>query len=205
MSDPLILKSLAGHEVERQGYVSALAKLRIEVFRDFPYLYDGTYDYEKEYLKTYTDCPESIIVLVFDGDKVVGASTGLPMEAEVEAFRKPFVEHGYDIRSVFYCGESILLKAYRGRGVYSKFFQAREGHARALGRFDWCTFCAVQRPHDHPRRPTAYLPLDRVWVKYGYVKQPELLTTFTWKDLDEQEESPKDMVFWLKPLPATTR
>ena len=204
MTDSLTLKSFASREIERQGYLPALAKLRMEVFRDFPYLYDGTYEYETKYLKTYTDCQDSIIVLVFDGNKVVGASTGLPMEAEVEAFRKPFVDHGYDPTKVFYCGESVLLKEYRGRGVYSKLFRAREAHAQALGRFDWCCFCAVQRPHDHPHRPTAYLPLDQVWTKYGYTKHPELLATFTWKDLDEQYESPKEMVFWLKPLRGTT-
>jgi len=45
-----------------------------------------------------------------------------------------------------------------------------------------------------------YLPLDRVWERYGYSRHPELLATFTWKDLDEPRESPKDMVYWLKPL-----
>ena len=27
-------------------YVDDLARLRMQVFRDFPYLYDGTYEYE---------------------------------------------------------------------------------------------------------------------------------------------------------------
>jgi GNAT superfamily N-acetyltransferase len=200
MGDSLNLKTFAGRELERQGYVSALARLRIEVFREYPYLYDGTPEYEEKYLRTYLDCTESLIVLVFDGDRVVGASTALPMDAEVEAFRRPFIAQGYDVGKVFYCGESVLLPAYRGRGIYPRFFQAREGHARSLGRFEWCSFCAVQRAPDHPRRPADYLPLDRVWERYGYTRHPELLTTFTWKDLDEPRESPKDMVYWLKPL-----
>jgi hypothetical protein len=31
-----------------QQYITELARLRIEVFRDFPYLYDGDYGYEKK-------------------------------------------------------------------------------------------------------------------------------------------------------------
>ena len=34
-------------------HISDLASLRIEVFRDFPYLYDGDFEYEKKYLQTY--------------------------------------------------------------------------------------------------------------------------------------------------------
>jgi GNAT superfamily N-acetyltransferase len=200
MGDSLILRSFAGRELELQGYVPALARLRIEVFRDFPYLYDGTLEYEQKYLRTCLDCPESLVVLAFDGDRVVGASTGLPMDAEVAAFREPFAAQGHDVGRVFYCGESLLLPAYRGRGLYARFFAAREGHARSLGRFGWCAFCAVQRAPDHPRRPAGYRPLDPVWERYGYTRHPELRATFTWKDLDEPRESPKDMVFWLKPL-----
>lgn len=141
-----------------------------------------------------------MVVLVLDGDRVVGATTGLPLDAETEEFKKPFLAHGYDPARIFYCGESVLLKEYRGRGIYPRFFAEREGHARALGRFDWCSFCCVQRPADHPRRPPDYQPLDPVWSKFGYVKHPELVTTYTWKDLDEDHESPKPMVFWLKSL-----
>jgi len=32
-------------------YIPELARLRIEVFRDFPYLYDGSLDYEKNIYK----------------------------------------------------------------------------------------------------------------------------------------------------------
>lgn len=200
MSESLTIRRLTGSDPELRAFLPDLARLRIEVFRDFPYLYDGTVEYEEKYLETYTECPESIVVLVLDGDKAVGATTGLPMDAETEEFRKPFVEVGHDPARIFYCAESVLLPAYRGRGVYPKFFAEREGHARALGRFDLCTFCCVQRPEDHPLRPADYVPLDRIWSKFGYVKHPELTTTYDWKDVDTAEETAKPMVFWLKSL-----
>jgi GNAT superfamily N-acetyltransferase len=204
MTDSISILRFTGHDPDLKCYIPALASLRIRVFRDFPYLYDGTVEYEEKYLKTYTDCAESVVVLVLDGDKVVGATTGLPMDAETPEFQKPFVENGFDPSKIFYCAESVLLPEYRGRGIYPKFFAEREGHARALGRFDLVTFCCVQRPEDHPLRPADYVPLDRIWSKFGYVKHPELATTYTWKDVDETEDSEKPMVFWLKSLKEAT-
>jgi hypothetical protein len=40
--------------------------------------------------------------------------------------------------------------------------------------------------------------LDKFWDKRGYVKHPELKTTYLWKDLDDTEETEKPMTFWLK-------
>jgi GNAT superfamily N-acetyltransferase len=99
---------------------------------------------------------------------------------------------------VFYLGESLLLPAYRGRGVGVRFFEERESHARFLGGFDWYAFCAVERPADHPCRPVGYVPLDAFWERRGYRRRPDLQTRFSWRDLNEAEESEKPMVFWLK-------
>ena len=40
----------------------ALARLRIEVFRSFPYLYDGTLAYETRYLQTFAEAEGAVIV-----------------------------------------------------------------------------------------------------------------------------------------------
>lgn len=179
-------------------HISDLARLRIEVFRDFPYLYDGDFEYEKKYLQTYIDCLQSVIVLAFDGDEVVGASTAMPMKYETAEIQKPFIENGYNLDEVFYCSESVLNKNYRGLGIGVRFFEEREAHAAELGGFKHITFCCVERPIDHPRRPADYVPLDKFWNKRGYVKHPELHTQYVWKDLDDEEETAKPMTFWLK-------
>ncbi|MGZ8186571.1 MAG: GNAT family N-acetyltransferase [Methylobacter sp.] len=181
-----------------QQYIPELARLRIEVFREFPYLYDGDFDYEKKYLQTYIDCSDSVIVLAFDGDKIVGASTAMPMKYETNELKKPFIENGYNLDDVFYCSESVLNKQYRGLGIGVRFFEQREAHAEDLGGFKHITFCCVERPVDHPRRPADYVPLDKFWNKRGYFKHPELRTTYSWKDLDDINETPKPMIFWLK-------
>lgn len=192
------LQRFIGHQVT--PYLPDLARLRIEVFRDFPYLYDGTPAYEQAYLQTYSQSPESLFVVAWAKEAVVGVSTGVPLTAEEESFQRPFRQQGIDPETVFYFGESVLQRPYRGRGVGVRFFQEREAYARESGRFTYTAFCAVERPANHPRRPPAYKPLDDFWQKRGYRKQPDMKTAYAWKDIDEAEESLKTMVFWLKKL-----
>lgn len=192
----LRLERLSGDKLNH--FIPELAQLRIQVFRDWPYLYDGDLAYEEKYLKTYIEAPDSVIVLAFDGDKVVGASTGIPLQHETDEVKAPFIAAGYDVSKIFYCGESVLLSEYRGQGAGVAFFDHREAHAEAIGEFNYSCFCGVQRPAEHPRRPPDYVPLDDFWRKRGYEKYPELNTTFSWKELDEHDESPKPMTFWMK-------
>ncbi|WP_129140351.1 GNAT family N-acetyltransferase [Modicisalibacter coralii] len=180
-------------------HLEALARLRIRVFRDFPYLYDGDLAYEADYLSRYAECPDSLFVLAFDGDTLVGAATGMPLDAECQAFRQPFERAGIEPRSVFYYGESVLLPAYRGQGIGKAFMAEREAHARHRG-FSRVAFCAVERAPDHPHRPADHRPLHGFWNARGYRRQPALTTTFAWKDVGDDRETEKTMVFWLREL-----
>lgn len=194
----LQIKHLSGEAI--RPYIPDLAALRITVFRDFPYLYDGSREYEEHYLETYLKSDESIVVLALDGDRAIGASTGLPMAHETSEFQAPFLASGLNPQDFFYCAESVLLPEYRGRGIYKAFFEGRESHARSLGRFTHCTFCCVQRPADHPLRPADYAPLDAVWRRFGYHPEPDLVTEYAWKDIDMPDETRKPMFFWIKSL-----
>lgn len=193
----LDVKSFTGQAA--LAYLPDLAALRIEVFREFPYLYDGDMDSEQEYLQAFLSSPDAVLVLAFDGDQVVGASTGLPMVYETPNIQAPFLQNGYDIDQVFYYGESVLRKSYRGSGLGVAFFEHREAHARKLGRFEWVCFCGVIRPENHPRRPANFIPLDAFWQKRGF-ERTEMVCTISWKDLDEASESPKALRFWRKGL-----
>lgn len=190
--------TLRGREILQKQ--DQIARLRIEVFREYPYLYDGSMSYEQTYLQTYADSQDSIAILLMDGDRVAGVSTGLPMEDETDEFKTPFLQNGWNPKEIFYCGESIMEKPCRGRGFYSSFIRGREEHARSLNRFRFICFCAVVRPDTHPLKPEHYQPLDPVWTRFGYKKQNRLTASYTWKDLNEKEETPKKMVFWVKQL-----
>ena len=184
-------------------WLDEVATLRTIVFRDYPYLYDGSSAFEREYLSIYRDCPDSVTLLVIDEDgddeTVVGASTGLPLAAADAAFRAPFETAGIEPGRVFYFGESVLLPDYRGRGIGHGFFDLREDHARTLG-LPVTSFCAVDRPADDPKRPPDYRPLDAFWTGRGYVKRPDLKAVFDWKEIGDPEERPHALTFWLREL-----
>lgn len=180
-------------------WIDAVADLRIRVFAEFPYLYDGDMDYERDYLAAYRESEKAIIVGAWDGDRLVGASTGTPMEDHADDFAQAFDGQGMDITGIFYCAESVLLPQYRGRGIGGQFFDHREAHARALGR-EWSAFCAVIRPEDHPARPADYAPLDGFWTRRGYRMLPGAIAQFGWKDHGEVAETPKPLQFWIRRL-----
>lgn len=183
-----------------ESVIGELAQLRMEVFREYPYLYDGNLQYEEKYLRAYLESSYFALIVAKDDDKIVGASTCLPLIDEVDEVRAPFMALSYDIDKIFYLGESVLLRPYRDKGIGVRFFEAREAHARRLGGFEWATFCAVERPADDPRRPADYVPLHNFWRKRGYFKRDELDTFFSWKEVGESEESLKPMTFWMKHL-----
>ena len=175
-----------------------VARLRIAVFRDWPYLYDGDVGYERDYLRAYQS-PGAVVVAALDGDRIVGAATGAPMADHADDFAAAFADRPEPLSDIFYCAESVLLPEYRGHGLGHAFFDAREDHARALGH-RYSAFCSVIRPMDHPARPAAYRPLDGFWRKRGYAPLPGVIASFSWKDLGETEESRKDLQFWMRPL-----
>lgn len=193
----LEFRTLTGDGVETA--LDDLAALRIAVFREWPYLYDGDLAYERRYMASYRDTANAILVGAFDGDRIVGAATGTPMEDHADDFAAAFAETGHDLTEIFYCAESVLLPAYRGKGAGHAFFDAREAHARTLGR-RFSAFCAVLRPEDHPLKPDDYRPLDAFWRKRGYEPLPGVVAHFDWKDIDHRAATRHDLQFWMKTL-----
>ena len=178
-------------------WLDAVARLRITVFRDYPYLYDGDLDYEREYLSSYAASPFSLFVLAMDDQEVVGASTAIALTDADPAFQLPFQQHGISLQDVLYFGESVLNPVYRGQGIGHRFFDERERFAQQHGK-QVTAFCAIERPDNHPRRPPDYTPLDAFWLQRGYQQHTNMRTTYNWLDIDHAVATPKPMVFWLR-------
>ncbi|RCW85054.1 GNAT family N-acetyltransferase [Paracoccus lutimaris] len=175
-----------------------LARLRIAVFRDWPYLYDGDVAYERDYLTAYQS-PAAVVIAAYDGARMVGAATGAPMEDHAKDFAAAFAARPEPLEQIFYCAESVLLSDYRGHGLGHAFFDGREAQGRALGR-RYSAFCSVIRPADHPLRPADYRPLDGFWRKRGYAPLPGVIAGFDWKDIGAPAQTRKHLQFWMKPL-----
>lgn len=174
-----------------------LAALRIEIFRAFPYLYDGDATYERSYLTVYAQSADALVVGAFAGDRLVGAATAAPMADHDAEFARPLQARGLDIGGIYYFCESVLLPAWRGRGIGHAFFERREERARALG-YAMACFCAVVRPDDHPARPPDYSRLDPLWRGHGFTPVPGLIGHFDWREPGDLGESGHPMQYWSK-------
>ncbi|WP_439594697.1 GNAT family N-acetyltransferase [Falsiroseomonas sp.] len=176
-----------------------LAALRIAVFREWPYLYEGDGGYEQGYLRAYADSPGAAIVVCRDGERVVGAATCQPMTQAHAPVQACFRAAGLDPERFCYFGESVLLPAWRGQGAGVRFFTEREAHARRLG-LPEAAFCAVVRDPADPRRPADHIPLDAFWGKRGYAQRPDLRVSFDWKEIGQTTAIQHELVFWTKAL-----
>ncbi|MFN3911143.1 GNAT family N-acetyltransferase [Hyphomonas sp.] len=191
-------RPLTGEALEQA--LPALAALRIEVFRAFPYLYAGTEDYEQTYLRDFAAAKDSFIIAAeTEAGEIVGCATGSAITGHHGEFAAPLAAAGYDLATTFYFGESVLRPAYRGHGLGHAFFDAREAHARARGYKRTC-FCAVQRSSGDPRRPADYSPLDAFWTKRGYRQLDGLLTHFDWPVEPGGPSERHPMGYWLRAL-----
>jgi GNAT superfamily N-acetyltransferase len=191
------VERLSGEALVRE--LDALAALRIEVFRAYPYLYEGSLAYEQKYLRGFASSPESTLVVARDGGEIVGASTAMPLLSHADEVVPPLLAAGFDPARVYYFGESVLRASHRGRGIGHRFFDLREEAAREHG-YALATFCAVVRSADDPRRPPDDRSLEPFWMRRGYIKRPDIMATFRWRDIGQPAESDKKMVFWLKEL-----
>lgn len=193
----------ASVEVERVGRddlsLRALSTLRMTVFQGWPYLYDGSLEYEANYLSEFLNDPAAVLVVARIGEIPVGMATASPMATQSDAITAPFQAAGLDVGQLFYFGESVLLPQFRGMGVGHRFFDEREAAARAAGA-NRALFCAVEREADHPSRPAGARDLTTFWQGRGYRIAPRFTTVMRWKEVGQDTESDHVMRFWLKTL-----
>jgi GNAT superfamily N-acetyltransferase len=194
MSPPLRIETLTA--ARATPLIPALSRLRMAVFRDWPYLYDGSAEEESAYLAPFLRSPSAALVVAFDADEPVGCATCLAlMEADAD-ISDPFRAMGLDPAEHFYFGESVLLPQYRGRGAGVAFFAAREAHALAASSSPFATFCAVRRPEEHPLKPAGAGTLHAFWRHRGYAPVPGLACTMSWKQVDTEGEVANTLDFW---------
>lgn len=196
MNPAIRISTVRGQEL--QPHLSALAALRIAVFREWPYLYEGSAEYETTYLQRYANSADSLTVLCHRDQQLIGASTALPMADAEPAMQQPLQQAGIALDRVLYYGESLVLPHHRGQGLGQEFFRQRERHAGLLG-LDLGCFCAVERDPQHPARPPNHRGNEAFWLRQGY-RPSAMICQFDWPDIGADSPTTKPLRFWTKPL-----
>jgi GNAT superfamily N-acetyltransferase len=178
-----------------------LARLRIAVFREYPYLYQGSEEYERRYLEHFAAAKDSVAVTANVGGAVVGCATGCALADSHEEFVAPLAEARFNVEATFYLAESVLLPEFRGRGFGHVFFDRREAHASERG-YKQVVFAAVVRASDYFARPGNFMPLDGFWRKRGYAPLHGVTACFRWLELGHDRETEHTMQYWIRTLPS---
>jgi GNAT superfamily N-acetyltransferase len=192
------IRTLHGEEI--LPYIPAIAQLRITVFHDYPYLYEGDLSYEERYLKMYSLSKNSLFVIAQEGDQVIGAITGVPVAESMEEIRELFQEKDLPTNGVYYLGEIVLFKPYRKKKIGFEMYKEFEKAVQQKGIYHQIALCEIDRPKSDPKRPRDYRSLDQFWAKNGYTKHPDLIAQFSYQEIGDSEETLHPMVFWTKNL-----
>lgn len=191
------IKALSGSQARQ--YWQEIANLRIGMFREFPYLYEGSLEYEKPYLETYFKSENSAILLVFDENEVVGFSSAIPLSEEMPEIQAPFIAQNLNTEKYLYIGEVMLLPEYRGRGMLRKFLQYQENFALGKG-CEYTVFMTVWRPQNHPSIPVGYKHLEPVWEHFSYKRMEGMGIEMHWQQVDTHKKERNTLEVWHKKL-----
>lgn len=181
-----------------------LATLRLDIFPEYPYLYQGRREDELAYLGTYAEAPDAeapdaCVILAYDGLTVVGAATGMPLIHEDTQMLDAFAGTTDPLDEVYYVGELLFRPAYRNCGLGQKLLDRLESHIRSLGRYRRLTCATVERSDTHPLRPSNYIPITKFLARTGFTRLSGVTTHFMWREIDGVKRD-HPMQFWGKYL-----
>ena len=176
-----------------------LATLRLDIFREYPYLYEGRHEDELNYLGTYAKTPDASVILAYDGSAVIGAAAGMPLIQEDAQLRDAFAGTALPLDEVYYVGELLFRLGYRNSGLGRKLLDHMESHIPSFGSYRTLTCATVERPADHRLRPRDYIPITRFLARTGFARLSGVTTSFMWLETDGGKRD-HPMQFWIKNL-----
>lgn len=195
MAQMVILKG-----TEIKNYSDELAKMRLEYFKEYPYLYRGDLENERKNFRNLADNWRSILLIALEGQEIAAVSTATPLDSGyVDVPQDIFRNMGFINQDLYYFGEIIVHQKFRGIGLASQIFKEQEDFAGILGYQAVC-FLAVEREQNHPLKPVDYQENDSIWEHLGYQKTNKevFLEWPTAQSNGTVENTKNKLVFWIK-------
>lgn len=178
-----------------------VGKIRIETFKDYPFLYEGNQELEQAYLKVYTNEESAIVKATVDG-QLAGFITGVPLAIEANVSEKAaadFKQQNYNHEEFYYIGEVIVLPEYRKQKIGTALFEKIEQQAAQFGYENFC-LVGIEHAENHPLKPDNYEDPEIFCQKMGYkkteIKMPAKYPTICADGSVKEVEN--TFVFWVK-------
>jgi GNAT superfamily N-acetyltransferase len=182
-----------------QDYLEQIAQLRLTIFKEYPYLYDGGLKDELVYLQHYTNHAEATAIITSCGNELAGAVTAIPLQYESEEITSPLASMQYPVECTIYIGELLFYPDYRNKGLGTRLLSGIEQHFHSQKNYEYLTSATVNRAEDHLCRPEGYVPIERFLQRNQFAKMPGVTTHITWKEIDGVHRD-HEMQFWIKAL-----
>ena len=178
-NNPYTIKLLTKEEVK--PLLPFVATLRINIFREYPYLYDGNLKEEMDDLEQCAQVPHNALAIAYHKETPIGFLYGIPLIEFKSHFENPVVDLFKDKNlapeTCYYFADVIILPEHRGNGLTKKLFDTLEIYAQEQG---YCSASFITESHDiHPLKPVDYKPLEPLW-KYLQYKKTGLQSEGSW-------------------------
>lgn len=170
-----------------------------KVFYEYPYLYRGDSEGYNEALRGYAQSTNSYVVFAWDGDKVVGLATGIPLTDSWDKHAVPLRQKGIDVSKAYYLGELVVLPEYRGQGIGYRMGETIEQFARSHG-YTLLALMSIDEALMEAPPPQGYISSACTFRKLGYTKHPEIYLDSTWINVGGTAPLSHRMVYWTFPL-----
>jgi len=194
------IKRYQGEDINAE--IGLLSDFRLRYFREFPYLYVGTKEYEQDYLMSYLSDPTTRLFLARDRDgMVVGVAIGTMLSPELKILcQADELSQCAELMSeqFFYFGEMIFVPEYRSKGAGKQLLEELKKSGRQQGANRYCFF-AVDRANDDIRRPADYVDPAVFFQKFGFEKT-NISVSYDWPTIQADgriEESTNRLWLWV--------
>ncbi len=176
----------------------SFANLRIAIFREYPYLYEGDLATEKQYFDMFGG--NTICIIAKDASTVVGVIIGTPLQEIFDQFLKPLIEADISVEKMFYLADLLVLKSYRGKRIGHSLYELFEKEVQKTEQFTNILIREIFKSPDDPKKPSAYYSLDPFWDKRGFKKMEGISQQDQWKAIGDEDISLHTMVYRMKKL-----
>lgn len=188
---------LKNHEIIT--YFDKISKVGLQVLREYPYFFEGTFSDYIPYLKLCSDSKYGLAILAELNGEIIGILWGTSISDYTEDLVELFINKEINPVTTFYIAGFSLLPEYRKKGIGYNLYKKFESQIIEFGEHIRIAYCEViQSPH--AVKPNNYTIIDPHAEKAGFVKYKELECHWSWKEIGEDKESEHSLVFWVKEL-----